>query len=121
MARHAEEPAVEGERRLVPADRVRQAEEYVAPGILGRIRGAEDVAAETEHAPAEFLVELGEALPLSAPGALDGPRHLGRVHGPPTSPTNRPPPELHGDPPPTVTRGLVAGGPGRNVAGRPSV
>jgi len=51
VARHAQEPSVERERRVVPIDRARQPEEDVAPSVLGRVRRAEQVAAETEHAP----------------------------------------------------------------------
>src|SRR5262249_47368654 len=94
VARHAEEPAVEGERRVVPLDHLGQTREDVAPRVLGRLRGAEEMAAETQHARAERLVELGQALPVAAPGALHGPGHLGRAHGPSTSITDTPPSEL---------------------------
>src|SRR5262249_39462650 len=87
MARHAQEPAVKWERRVVPLDDLGQTREDVASGILGSLRGAEEMAAETQHARAERLVELGEALLIAAPGALHGPRHFGSAHGPLTSNT----------------------------------
>src|SRR5262249_61544064 len=82
-----EEPAVEGERRVVPLDHLGQTREDVTPGILGCLHGTKEMAAKTQHARAERLVELGEALLIAAPGALHGPRPLASAHGPLTSNT----------------------------------